>query len=298
MATIEAVDLGRRYGGKWGLRKASFTVEEGCIAILLGPNGAGKTTTIKILTTLLKPSVGYASVLGYDVVDGYKMIRRRIAYLPQDCSVDRNWTPMEAIKWFLVARGFSISNAHEEAVYWLRETGLWDVRNTTVWRLSGGMARRVLVAMVLATDADLIFLDEPTTGLDVESRYAVWRILRELVGMGKTILLTTHDMKEAEMIADEVIMIGDGETLMSGDPRSMLASSLYKYRVVVEDVEGSFDGGFEFLDLGDRKILYARDMDDATNILEMLSVNGSVKIERVGLEDIYFHIIRGVWDGV
>jgi ABC-type multidrug transport system ATPase subunit len=105
-------------------------------------------------------------------------------------------------------------------------------------------------------------------------------------------------MKEAELIADQAIMISDGETVASGDPKSMLDSSPYRYRVVVEGVEGGFEGDFESLDLGDKKILYVRDMDNAKNILEMLSVDGSVKIERIGLEDIYLHIIRGVWDGV
>lgn len=115
MDAVSAIDLGRRYGDKWGLRHANFRVPRGKISMLIGPNGAGKTTTVKLLATILKPSEGYAEVLGYNVNDEYREIRSLISYMPQEASIDNNWTPYEAVKWYLVARGYSVSTAGDMA---------------------------------------------------------------------------------------------------------------------------------------------------------------------------------------
>jgi len=200
MYAIMAESLAKMYrGGVWGIRNVSFNAKTGSITVLLGPNGAGKTTTVSILSTLLKPTKGRASVLGYDIVRDTWKVRERIALCSQDIADDVNWSPLEAVKGYLIARGWSIRDATREARRWLEELELWDIRNRPVARLSGGQRKRVAVAMVLASNADVIFLDEPTSGLDVEGKYRVWKALRAVIKDGATILLTTHDMKVAEI---------------------------------------------------------------------------------------------------
>jgi ABC-2 type transport system ATP-binding protein len=289
---IEACELGRRYGSVWGLYDATFEVSRGRIAVLLGPNGAGKTTTINILATILRPSKGYASVLGYDVVDGYRYIRKMVAYLPQDCRGDNNWTPYEAVKWFLVARGFTLSDASLRAKEWIEYMGLGDCRDVSMWRLSGGQSKRVLVSMVLATGAELIFLDEPTTGLDVEAKYVIWRKLREYVRDGSTILLTTHDMREAEILGDYIIMVHRGRTVAKGRLSDLRKFSQYEYRVVLDKYTCDIRDVGSSIDLGDKKIIYARNREELDAIISGIDINGVIKIEKTGLEDIYLNVVR------
>ncbi len=295
MAVVETKDLGRRYGDTWGLRDASFTVEKGEMAVLAGPNGAGKTTTIRILTTFLKPSKGWANVLGMDVVKDYKSIRRRVSYLPQEYEVSNDLTPMEAVMWNLVARGWPISRARDHAKKWLELMGIWELRKRTCWNLSGGEKRRVSVAMVLATEADLIFLDEPTVGLDVEIKHSVWKAIREIISQGASIVLTTHNMDEAETIADKVVMVDQGKTIIQEQPRKLVGSLPYRYRVVVGKSEKLADSSLgEFIDLGDRLIIYARERGEAVRLVDELSlVTNIYSMSEVGLEDAYLYIIKG-----
>ena len=279
--------------GVWGLKDSSFTVDEGELAVLVGPNGAGKTTCVKILTTVLKPSRGKAEVLGFDVSKDYKKIRESIAYLPQGFSVSVDLTPMEAIKWSLVARGCSLSDATLEARRWVDLMGLWYCRNRSGWTLSGGERRKMTVASVLAIDAKVIFLDEPTTGLDVEARHEVYKVIRETVRKGATILLTTHDMREAEIIADSVILIDKGRTSIQGKPKELVKSLSFKYRVMVKK-DKSYAFPSSIIDLGDRVIIYAKDQNDVRNITSQLAdVTAILSVEEVGLEDAYLHLIHG-----
>ena len=173
---IETEGLGKRYpNGVWGARDVNLTAKYGEVTVLLGPNGAGKTTTVGMLTTILKPTKGGARVARYDVVKDYAEVRKRIALCPQDISIDANWTPLEAVVGYLMLRGFSKGDAVKEAKYWLEVLDLWSVRNRMARALSGGQRKRVAVAMVLASNAPVLFLDEPSAGLDVEGRYKVWR---------------------------------------------------------------------------------------------------------------------------
>ena len=292
MLLVCAVDLGKRYGKVWGLRSATFSFRKGEVGVLLGPNGAGKTTTVKILATLLKPSKGKATVLGYDVVRDYKRIRKLISYMPQEGAVDRNWTPLEAVMWFLVARGWSLGDAKQEAKAWLERLGLWDRRNDVCWKLSGGQQRRVLVAMCLAASSELIMLDEPTVGLDAESRYEVWKVLRSTVREGATVLMTTHNMEEAEMLADSVVLLREGTVAAQGSPKELLAKLPYDYKIVVEN-SGLEALPYKTLNVGDRSVVYVRE-DELEQLVAELSAKVKVfSVKPVGLEDAYLYLTGG-----
>lgn len=294
MTTVNATQLGRRFGEFWGLKNSTFIVNRGELAVLVGPNGAGKTTTVRILATILKPSKGKAEVLGLDIVKDYSRIRKRIAYLPQGFGPNLNLTPMEAIKWNLVARGFSLTDAKLQARKWVELMGLWDCRNRTGWTLSGGEKRKVAVAMVLATNADVVFLDEPTTGLDVEARHTTWKIIRESVSGGTAILLTTHNMEEAETIGDTVILINQGETLIQQTPHGLVKSVPYQYRVTVKKDETNTISFSDAIDLGDRLIVYAKSNKEVKRFISRFDdLTSILSVDRVGLEDAYLHLIHG-----
>ena len=294
MLAVEAEGLGKRYGDKWGLLDATFAVEGGELAVLAGPNGAGKTTTIRILSTVLRPSKGRARVLGFDVVREYREARRRISYMPQGYRAPVNLTPFECVKWSLVARGWSIREASAQARRWLELLDLWEDRNRTCWVLSGGQRVRVAVAMALAPEAELTFLDEPTTGLDVEAKHVVWKAVREMVSGGATILLTTHDMHEAEMLADKVVFINEGRTIACEPPRKLVERLPYGYRVVVKKTEKALRLGAASVDVGDRVILYARTHREAVRLVEELGPDSVVLgVDRVGLEDAFLYLRRG-----
>ena len=261
----------------------------GEVTVLLGPNGAGKTTTVGMLATLLKPSKGQARVAGYDVVEDYVEVRKRVALCPQDISIDANWTPLEAVVGYLMLMGFSKGDAVEEAKYWLEVLDLWGVRHRLARTLSGGQRKRVAVAMVLASNASVLFLDEPSAGLDVEGRYKVWRALRDFVRGGKCVVMTTHDMREAQLIADQVVMIHKGVTAASGTPEELMRLIPYRFKVIVK---GSADGlrAGKVVRLGDRVVAYARSREEALNIASSVTAS-SVTIDEVDLEDAYLEII-------
>jgi ABC-2 type transport system ATP-binding protein len=198
MMAVESVGLGKRFGNVWAVKDATFSVGERSIAVLAGPNGVGKTTTIRMLTTVLKPSKGFARVAGFDVVKEFREVRKRISYLPQDYAANWDATSYEFIACSLMIRGFSYFDARREARKWIEMLGLENVWNRPLRVLSGGEVRKTLVASTLASNTDIIFLDEPTTGLDVEARYTVLKAIRDSVKVtGSTIVLTTHMLEEA-----------------------------------------------------------------------------------------------------
>jgi ABC-2 type transport system ATP-binding protein len=291
MAVVVADKLVKKFKDVEALRGLSFTAEKGKLVVVAGPNGAGKTTSIRILTTNLKPDSGKAEVLGFDVMMDYREVRRRIFYVPQDYAPFIDLTPIEYAVSTLMSRGFSYSEAKRRAREWLDLVGLAQV-NRTMRQLSGGQIRRVIVATALASEAEALFLDEPTSGIDVEARREVWRALRERVRGGTCILMTTHDMGEAEAIADKVVVVDKGLALYEGSPRDLVSKVPFTHRAVVRKSPAlKLDHA---VDLGDRLIVYFRsrqEFDSFVGALEDPSL--LLSASSVGLEDAFILLLGG-----
>jgi ABC-2 type transport system ATP-binding protein len=211
---IEVHDLRKSFKDTHVLKGVDFAVRRGEIFALLGSNGAGKTTTINILSTLLKPDGGSASVCGFDVVRQPEQVRERISLTGQFAAVDGILTGRENL--VLVAGLRGVSNARKIADALLARFGLSDAANRRAASYSGGMTRRLDIAMSLVGTPTVIFLDEPTTGLDPEARLEVWNTIKELAESGTTILLTTQYLEEAERLADRIAILHGGNIIASG----------------------------------------------------------------------------------
>jgi len=204
--------------------RISFSVHSGETLGLLGPNGAGKTTTIRMLTGLVRPSSGTITVGGYNVLKNPIEAKRLFGISPQEASFHPHLSIAEDLYFYARLRGLSRSESRLQA----RETIAWakldDHSAKNGHQLSGGMQRRLLMARALITDPPILYLDEPTTGLDPQSRHALWDYISELKGRKKTIILTTHYMEEAEMLCDRVIIIDHGRIIAQGSPAELRRS--------------------------------------------------------------------------
>jgi ABC-2 type transport system ATP-binding protein len=199
----------------------SFTVRPGEVFGLLGPNGAGKTTTIGILTTRILPTGGNAFVSGVDVVRDPVLVKPNIAVVPQRNNLDRSLTARENLVFHAAYFGIGRKERHERASRLLSEFGLAERADEKVMIYSGGMAQRLLIARALMHDPKILFLDEPTAGLDPQSRLFLWDIIRDLNGKGLTVLLTTHDMEEAQKLCGRVAIMDHGKILALDTPRKL-----------------------------------------------------------------------------
>ncbi|WP_408959819.1 ATP-binding cassette domain-containing protein [Natrinema sp. 74] len=215
---IETVDLVKEYGDLRALRELSLTVEEGEFFGLLGPNGAGKTTFINTLVGLVRKTGGEARVFGYDVEDDYQQARDAIGLAPQEFNVDRFFPIREVLLHKAGYHGIPEDEAAERADEVLKRVGIYDKRNERFDWLSGGMKRRLLLARALVTDPDLLILDEPTAGVDVQLRHDLWELVTELNDEGTTILLTTHYIEEAERLCDRVAIMNEGRKVTVATP--------------------------------------------------------------------------------
>src|SRR5438067_11364286 len=210
---ISVAGLEKRYAsGLRALKHVNLEVRRGAISALLGPNGAGKTTLINIVCGIVTPSGGTVTVGGHDIIRDYRAARSLIGLVPQELAI----TPFESV-WQTVSfsRGLfgkPANPAFVEKV--LKDVALWERRKSRIITLSGGMKRRVLIAKALAHEPQVLFLDEPTAGVDVELRQEMWQVVRELRASGVTIILTTHYIEEAELMADRVGIINKGEIIM------------------------------------------------------------------------------------
>ena len=206
--------------GVQALKRIDLEIRRGEIFGLLGPNGAGKTTLIHIVCGTVTPSSGAVSVDGHDIVGDYKAARAKIGLVPQELTTDTFETVWASVRFSRGLFGRAPNRAYLEKV--LRELSLWDKRNDTVMTLSGGMKRRVLIAKALAHEPEILFLDEPTAGVDVELRRDMWALVRGLRESGVTIILTTHYIDEAEEMADRVGVIHKGELILVEDKTRLM----------------------------------------------------------------------------
>ena len=221
---IEATGLVKTFGETRAVNGVDLAVRSGSVYGVLGPNGAGKTTTIRMLATLLRPDAGSARVLGHDVVEEGDAVRAAVSLTGQFASVDEDLTGSENL--ILVGRllGLKHSAARGRAAELLEAFGLSEAADRLVKNYSGGMRRRLDIAASVVVTPELMFLDEPTTGLDPRSRIQVWEIIRALVAEGTTILLCTQNLEEADRLADGIAVIDHGKVIAEGTPGQLKAS--------------------------------------------------------------------------
>ena len=207
-------------GGFTALHGVDLAIEKGEIFALLGPNGAGKTTLISIVCGIVTPSTGTIRVAGHDAITDYKAARRAIGLVPQELSVDMFETVLATVTFSRRLFGRSGHSGYIEQV--LRDLSLWDKRHAKIMELSGGMKRRVLIAKALAHEPEVLFLDEPTAGVDVALRRDMWKLVHRLRERGTTIILTTHYIEEAEEMADRIGVINKGRLLLVDEKDALM----------------------------------------------------------------------------
>ena len=219
--TIEAAGLVKSYGGLRVLDGIDLAVERGSVFALLGPNGAGKTTMVRILATLVRADAGWARVAGFDVVTGRRQVRRRISLTGQFAAVDDLQTGEENLRMIGRLAGLPGPEARGRAAELLERFDLAEAGRRTVATWSGGMRRRLDLAAGLVADPEVVFLDEPTTGLDPRSRQDVWQVVTGLAGSGVTVFLTTQYLDEADRLADRVAVLDGGRIVAEGTPAQL-----------------------------------------------------------------------------
>ncbi|MCL4344663.1 MAG: ABC transporter ATP-binding protein [Thaumarchaeota archaeon] len=269
---IELQDLRKVYeNGQVALNGVSASFK-GRVTSIIGRNGAGKTTMMRILSTQLIPTSGSATINGMDIFHEQGRIRRSLVSIPQEGRPIGLLTPLEHLKIYLAARGMSFKDASEAASYALKKLELWEFRNRPTDTLSGGMKRKLFVAMAIAANAETVFLDEPTTGLDPVSRLEVWSAIKEL---SSEVLLTTHYMEEALALSDEVVFMDNGMIIKKGKIAELLSDFEGKIRVEsTQPVHG-------WTRIGNTYISYA-DTDSASEY-----VRKGYSVKQVTLEDLF-----------
>lgn len=304
MEAIGVSDLRKRYGDVQALDGVSFAVREGEVFGLLGPNGAGKSTTVRVLVTLTQADSGTATVAGHDVRREQNAVRRTIGYVPQDSGVDQYGTGRENLLLQGRVQGMGGRNLKQRAGELLQLVGIADAADRIVRTYSGGMRRRLDIALGLVHRPRVLFLDEPTTGLDPEARVAMWSEVQRLAeAESLTILLTTHYLEEADSLADRLAIVSQGRVVVEGTPAE-LKSRLQGDAVQVELEDGAVERAQELLagagarpeQVLDGKTIVAR-VDDGGRALPGIisSLEGagiavaSVSVSRPSLDDVYLH---------
>jgi ABC-2 type transport system ATP-binding protein len=220
---VEAKGLVKIFGDNRAVDGVDLVIPTGSIYGLLGPNGAGKTTTINMLATLLKPDGGTAKIFGHDVQREAQIVRQLISVTDQDAALDEKLSAAENLRIFGMLLGLSRSEARKRTAELLEEFGLTEAANRPVEKFSGGMRHKLDFAASLIVQSPLIFLDEPTTGLDPRTRNQMWKIIRQIASSGSTILLTTQYLDEADQLADRIVVIDHGRVVAEGTPNELKA---------------------------------------------------------------------------
>jgi ABC-2 type transport system ATP-binding protein len=300
---IETSGLVKMFGETRALHDVDLSIRGGSVYGLLGPNGAGKTTAIRVLTTLLKPTSGRVSVLGHDVLTDAAAVRQKVSLTGQYASVDEDLTGQENL--VLVSRllGLSWVDAKKRATELLGSFGLSDAAGKQVRTYSGGMRRRIDIAASLVTTPEILFLDEPTTGLDPRSRNQVWDLVRQIAADGTTVLLTTQYLEEADRLAERLAVIDQGRVIAEGTSRDLKASvgstALHFHLAKEEQLDqakallGSLlaDGGLP----NPEPLAFSLKVSDVSKAADILAVLSNARIEVAdftmgapSLDDVFF----------
>ena len=297
-------DLSKTYdNGFQALNKINLNIKKGEIFAMLGPNGAGKTTLINIICGIVKPSLGNVSVEKFDIIKDYRETRSKIGLVPQELTLEAFETVFNNVSYSRGLYGKKPNPLHIEKV--LKQLSLWDKKDLGLRQLSGGMKRRVLIAKALSHEPSILFLDEPTAGVDVELRQEMWKVVKSLRETGVTIILTTHYIEEAEAIADRVGVINQGEIIIVEQKKELLKkmghkkltvelqdeinevpSSLKKYNLIIGANKMSLDYTYNI----------SEKQTGITNLLQDLRDSGlklrDIKTEQSNLEKIFVSLVR------
>jgi ABC-2 type transport system ATP-binding protein len=301
---ISIQGLSKTYaGGFQALKSVDLAIRKGEIFALLGPNGAGKTTLIGITCGLVRPTSGVVTADGHDIQKDFRAARAKIGLVPQELSTDAFETVWDTVKFSRGLFGKGPDPAHLEKV--LKSLSLWDKKDAKIMALSGGMKRRVMIAKALAHEPTILFLDEPTAGVDVELRRDMWEMVRGLRENGVTIILTTHYIEEAEEMADRIGVISHGELIVVED-KAVLMRKLGKKQLTLHLQEPlaaapAIDGFNLELAADGAELVYAFDAQaESTGIAELmkrLTERGidfkDLRTEESSLEDIFVSLVRG-----
>ena len=300
---IQVRNLSKTYGGFRALKNVDLDIRRGEIFALLGPNGAGKTTLISTICGIVNPSAGHVSVDGHDIVTDYRAARSAVGLVPQELTTDAFETVWATVSFSRGLFGKTPNPAHIEKV--LRDLSLWEKKDSRIRTLSGGMKRRVLIAKALSHEPSVLFLDEPTAGVDVELRRDMWELVRGLRAAGVTIILTTHYIDEAEEMADRIGVITGGELILV-EEKAELMRKLGKKQLTLH-LQHPLDAvppGFEryALELSpDREnLVYTydaqRERTGIVSLLEQLSAAGigfkDLQTTQSSLEDIFVTLVH------
>jgi len=299
MNAIQTSKLTREFDGLVAVNGVDLEIKKGELFSLLGPNGAGKTTTIRMLCCLLKPTSGSASILGYDVVKAAFAVKKRIGVSPQDTILSERLNCWENLALIGKVHGLSSDEVTRRSNELLETMGLMERAKDQVRKFSGGMKRRLNIAMALVSDPKVLFLDEPTLGLDPQARRTIWEYIAELKGK-KTILLTTHYMEEADSLSDRIGIIDEGKVVALGTPQELKANFIEMRSMVVEtenltaEVVADLLSKYSRLEkVKGRLKIYHKELD-FKGIVDYLHSRGvtvySAAIEQPTLEDVFIQI--------
>jgi ABC-2 type transport system ATP-binding protein len=301
---ISVSSLSKTYAsGFQALKKINLEIRQGEIFGLLGPNGAGKTTLINIICGIVNPTGGAVMADGHDVVRDYRAARSKIGLVPQELSTDAFETVRATVSFSRGLFGKPANPAHIEKV--LKDLSLWDKKDSQIRTLSGGMKRRVMIAKALSHEPQILFLDEPTAGVDVELRRDMWDMVRSLRATGVTIILTTHYIEEAEEMADRIGVISKGEIILVEDTAALM-TKLGKKRLTLhlqrrlDSVPAGLAGYQLELSANGNELVYTfdaqRDRTGIAALMKQLSELGidfkDLKTEESSLEDIFVSLVR------
>jgi len=285
------------------LKHINLNIKKGEIFAMLGPNGAGKTTLISIICGIVTPSSGKITVDNFDIIDDYRETRSRIGLVPQELTLEQFETVFNNVSYSRGLYGKKPNPSHLEKI--LKQLSLWDKKNLRLRQLSGGMKRRVLIAKALSHEPEILFLDEPTAGVDVELRQDMWKIVEALRKTGVTIILTTHYIEEAEAIADRVGVINQGEIIVVDKTESLLKKMGHKKLTVelqeeINEIPKSLKKYDLILGNNKMSVDYTYNVQakqtGITNLLQDLKDAGlklkDLKTEQSTLEKIFVNLVR------